>query len=383
MKHLTKYESSAEFKAALRETTGFCLDNPDQRFPTRNLAAEKILAARVRNPKDHQALLLGAKNGRASLWRNRVFPWLAPLVGLAAWPDEAVAGGRGLAANGSSVIHNAGDWALHAWEWSDMIADLDWIHPGIGTATGLLIVATQCVGIWQRRKLAHALLRDLSDDQPDLFPETMVQDDPPPKSRTKWHWEVDADSLQGKVRKENQDAHSILEFEDGQRVLMVFDGAGGIEGGREAVWSAAGAVEEYLQSVWVENETLSSVDLETAIEKARQIAKDRGLSGATTALLVLLDGDQMHYATLGDGTISIIWPDGMIGPVQVPHHTAGQPSNIINAYIGGDCSTSPRTGSLRLETGATVLALTDGASDLFPFEDFALKGCRPASRCPR
>ncbi len=79
----------------------------------------------------------------------------------------------------------------------------------------------------------------------------------------------------------------------------------------------------------------------------------------------------MHYATLGDGAITIIWPDGMVGPVQVPHHTAGQPSNIINAYIGGDCSTAPRTGSLRLETGATVLAMTDGASDLFPFEDFA------------
>jgi hypothetical protein len=126
-----------------------------------------------------------------------------------------------------------------------------------------------------------------------------------------------------------------------------------------------------LKNIWEDREAFFPADLETAIAAGRQAAIDDKLQGVTTALLVMLEGEAMHYATLGDGAIAVIWPDGMIGPVQVSHHTLGRPSNQIGAYIGGDCYIPARMGTLRLELGCFMLAMTDGASDLFTFEDFA------------
>ena len=368
MNKLNRYESSSVFKTMLRATTSYCLDNPQQRFPTQNPVADKIRGPRGQNQNNRKAMLMAARHGHSAEQRNRILPWAAPFVGITGWPDEARAQ-SGLPNSGmDSVLNSLGEWTLKAWDAVDMVSNFDWSHPALGVATGGMIIATQSIGIWQRRKLAQTLRIYDTDIQPDLFPDTVPLAE---KAKT-WNWQVDAASRQGQVRKENQDAYLILEFGNDLKVLLVFDGAGGVEGGGEAARSGVNSVETHLKEVWDEKGALSKYDLEAAIKNARQKSKASNLTGVTTALLVLLDGEDMHYATLGDGCITIVWPDGMIGPVQVPHHTAGQPSNIINAFIGGDCTVTPRTGSLRLEAGATVLVMSDGASDLFPFDDFAM-----------
>lgn len=204
-------------------------------------------------------------NGLSAQQRNRMLPWAAPFVGVAGWPKEARAQG-GLPKNGmDSVLSSLGEWALKAWDAVDMVNNFDWSHPAFGVATGGMIIATQSIGIWQRRKLAQTLHAYDADIQPDLFPDTVPIEEEPKK----WSWQVDAASRQGQVRKENQDAYSILEFGADLKVLLVFDGAGGIEGGGEVARSAVKTVETYLKEVWDESGTLSKYNLETAIEKAR------------------------------------------------------------------------------------------------------------------
>ena len=43
-------------------------------------------------------------------------------------------------------------------------------------------------------------------------------------------WQIDAATRQGQVRSENQDALSVIKFDDGTAVLIVCDGAGGVGG---------------------------------------------------------------------------------------------------------------------------------------------------------
>jgi serine/threonine protein phosphatase PrpC len=111
--------------------------------------------------------------------------------------------------------------------------------------------------------------------------------------------------------------------------------------------------------------------LEEAIEIARKEFVSLELEGVTTAIVALLDGDWLHYATLGDGGLSLVWPSGMITETLTPHHQRGRPSNQIGGFIGHNCEVPPRVGSVRLEEGVTVFLMSDGASDLFDLEFYA------------
>ncbi|PCH73968.1 MAG: hypothetical protein COC12_04395 [Rhodobacteraceae bacterium] len=371
MGNLTKYESTSTFKTRLRQRTGFCLDDPDRRYPVQNDFPTRVLAARSSGRDAKADLLLAARQATKSKDRFRELAWLAPGIGLVGWPER-----------GNAKGHPAVPLELPTWwsgsRWFDSLSDalsqvtIFNLDPTmVSLAVGGALLMTQVIGIRQRRAILKTVSGLLEPEQPDLFPETVVSAES--SEGTACKWEVDAATRKGQVRKENQDAVQVLHFDDGSRVLLVCDGAGGVEGGGEASQEAIEAIAYYLQSAWDEVGALTLADLEAAIAAARQSSLTKNLSGITTALLVLLQEDQMHFATLGDGAITVIWPDGMVGPVQVPHHTAGQPSNIINAYIGGNCQLPARTGSVRLEDGAMVLVMSDGASDIFPYEDFSLQ----------
>jgi len=375
----TRYQPSDAFKRGLRQRTGFCVEDPDRRIPIQNDMPARILAMRTPRQNDRANQLLVARQGLDGKDRARAFPLSVPGFGLgASWPEDAHAklpelNLRDLASTLDPQTLMASNWTATVWEIADAILQVDLSHPLFGLTLGGLLLMAQAKGIRQRKQILKTISSADEPAQADLFP-----DDPSsngkaePGTDISLRWSTDAASLQGKVRKENQDAYRVLTLSKNTQVLIVCDGAGGIEGGKEAAQSAVASIEDHLAAIWENTAALSIADLEQAIEQARIAARKKTLTGVTTALVVLLQQDQMSFATLGDGALTVIWPDGMVGPVQVPHHTAGQPSNIINAYIGGDCSAPPRTGSLRLEPGATVLAMTDGASDLFPFEDFAL-----------
>jgi hypothetical protein len=365
MTRLTKLPADDAFKARLK-SHGFSFDDPDRRYPTRNDFPVQVLNLRSKNNRGNAALLLGDRNGRHGADRSRVLPWLTPLAGLLGWPERAAAQDHHL-----SIVTRASEIAPNGFDLGillDTLLQMDLSHPLWGFAFGGAVLMTQTVGILQRRAILKASVAQMVTDQPDLFPDTLPEE---PSASGTFSWEVDAATRQGQVRRENQDAQFVIRFADGSVVLVICDGAGGVGGGREAAHSAVETIGATLRRLWDEHQNLSGDDLDTAIEAARKAAKDRRLEGVTTAILVHLDEDRMQFATLGDGAIAVVWPDGMVGAVQVPHHTFGQPSNVIDAYIGGDCTAPARTGSLRLEPGVIVLAMTDGVSDLFGFEDFA------------
>ena len=185
-----------------------------------------------------------------------------------------------------------------------------------------------------------------------------------------FQWNVSGATRLGKIRTENQDSFTIWRESVSQIFIAANDGAGGIDGGREASQSAAEsalAVMEYTAG----SNLSPRRRLEMAIAEARETAKAEKLNGITTAILTYCENDKLHYATLGDGAVVAVWPDGMVSHIQTPHHILGQPDNVIAAYIGQGCEIKPRTGSIRLEPGRTIMLMTDGASELFPYDDFA------------
>lgn len=370
MTRVTKFSPDQTFKDRLK-SHGFCLDDPDRRHPTRNEFPLKVLKLSRRADKDRAALLLAGRDGQKGLTRTRVLPWLAPILGWAGWPDRAWAHDH--------HPTSAPPYELPPVEFTTVLdgmqAWLNRLDPTDPVWTLALLgslLMTQTVAVFQRRALLKASAAPMPPTQPDLFPETMSEvESEPVLPRRRWQWRTDAATRQGQVRDENQDAVHVLRLRDDLAVLIVCDGAGGVGGGQEASQSAVTTMSDKLQAIWDDTGAVAPDDLETAIATARQVATDKDLKGVTTALLVLLDGETMHYATLGDGAIAVIWPDGMVGPVQVPHHTLGRPSNEIGAYIGSGCESPARAGTLRLEPGCFVLAMTDGVSDLFTFEDVA------------
>lgn len=373
MNELTKWNSGSGYKGRLTALTGFSLDNPKVRVPVQNPVLDKVRAAHGQRAKGRDALLLADRNGRADQSRTRGLGFVAPLAGVFGLPREARAHDHHPPLEPDLPDVAPLDPVDEITSLVDTLLASDWALPA-ACVMGASILVMQAIGVVQRTRIVRAVRKLAPDTQPDLFPETLVaEEDQEMKSAAlPSHWTVDAASRQGKVRNENQDAFLVRTFNDGTRVMLVFDGAGGIEGGQEAARTAAESAEQFLREYWEQHGCLDADALEGAIVNAREVAAQKDLSGVTTALLVMLQENHVHWATVGDGAVVAIWPDGMVGHLQVPHHTAGEPSNIINAYIGHGCDVPPRVGSLRVEPGTMVMAMTDGASDLFPFEDFAL-----------
>jgi len=182
-------------------------------------------------------------------------------------------------------------------------------------------------------------------------------------------WNIYGSTRKGQIRSENQDAFIIIDNGD-QKSLGVFDGVGGAEGGKEASNSAAALFKDYIESTQI-SDLLPLEKLEGAIAYIRAVFNADEIIGLTTAILANIEDDTLYYATLGDGNLVIVWPDGMIQQVLVPHHERGLPSNVISAHIGGRCDVAPRIGMIRLEPNCTVMLMSDGAGDLFPYDDYA------------
>lgn len=379
MTQIAKYTIDQAFVDRLK-ANGFCLTDPDRRHQTRNDFPSHILKLAKKRGHGPAALLLGDRNSRGAQDRSRLLPWAGLGLGAFGWTDRAAAHDHHthLFWEESTPVFDS-DPGFWSKLWADVvqiIQSVDLADPAwsLTLLTGLL--ATQTIGVCQRRALLKSSAAQVVESQPDLFPETLPEENgndckAAEKDSTSWRWRCDAASRKGQVRDENQDAFAVLDFGVALRVLVLCDGAGGVGGGKEAAQSAVLTFTSTLEAQFAENGGLVAADLGLAITQAQQQAVEADLHGVTTALLVLLDGDQMHFATLGDGAVTVVWPDGMVGPVQVPHHTLGRPSNEIGAYIGGNCTAPPRTGSLRLEPGCFVFLMSDGASDLFTFEDFA------------
>ena len=185
-------------------------------------------------------------------------------------------------------------------------------------------------------------------------------------------WSVTGASRTGKVRSENQDAYATHRIGPDQHILVLCDGAGGHAGGKEAAVVASQTILSVLKSPISVSPLVDPIQrIEEAIDITRKEFNALKLEGVTTAIVALLDGDWLHYATLGDGGLSLVWSSGMTTEVLTPHHQRGKPSNQIGGFIGHHCEVAPRVGSIKLEKDVTVFLMSDGASDLFDLEFYA------------
>lgn len=390
MSNLQKYQISAAHIAAVR-ASGFDARDPDARHPVHNPTAEKILAARGRTAATRSlqqdprvTALLRAKDGLVDRIR-----------------------GRGLGLLLTTAL--AGSIASHAWavppgdlasETTSFVTILKHIVTGFGVMlsaipgprdpawlTALLsgTFATQLFQIRSRRSANMAIrTHPQSDTTMMIEPHAPIPiSEPLPLSSHTWH--LDGASRVGKARSENQDAYRLLPIEGGKMAMFLCDGAGGVAGGKLAAETAAEALAAHIGAMLDRpgDPHWPSVAGE-AMESARRAVEAQGEAGITTAIVAVLGDDQLHYATLGDGALLVVWPDGMTQEVLVPHHVLGRPSNEIAAYIGQGCTVPPRIGSLRLEPGCFVIAMSDGAGDIFPRNSFAeaRESCQTAMRDP-
>jgi len=239
---------------------------------------------------------------------------------------------------------------------------------GLMTTTSL-----QTVLSWRISKQIKEMASDSTEGRSSALDESVVIVDDEGGTlqlASGYTWQINGASRIGQVRTENQDAFVYIQDKLSTAFLAVFDGAGGLDGGKEAAQSAAKVCQKVMEET--RDSDLSPEErLSKAIDEAREFFRDQKIPGITTAILAYVKDYKLTYATLGDGALAAIWPDGMISQILVPHHVMGQPENVIAGYIGKDCDVPPRIGSVNLEPGTTLMLMSDGASDLFPYVDYA------------
>ncbi len=394
---LFKYQISSHHEADVR-ASGFDVHDPDRRHPVRPHPLKKALET-ARSAKDPRVQALLKSREKAGRVLSRVFGGVL-LFGLIAWPVNAFAcpDHPGLCDPVEQQITVAFDHKKKDPLVPVLMpkSSLD-LPPNVRDPIWLFVLLTALVGLKVLALLLHAcssrIFKQETSDMPNPqltlpishnLPVTKVPEKTPlnyltpPESEIGsdpgYNWQVKGASRTGKSRQENQDAFAIGKHAGGNNSFVLCDGAGGHEGGREASHRGVEEILPLLEACSGKTMFINPFRrLEHAINRARFSALNEEREGITTAILCELEGNWLYYATLGDGALSVVWPDGMVSDLLTPHHILGQPSNIIGAYIGDDCQIPARMGAVRLEAGCMVLAMSDGASDIFGYEHFAEK----------
>ena len=176
-------------------------------------------------------------------------------------------------------------------------------------------------------------------------------------------------SRTGLVRRENQDAYCTFDI-PGQNIsiVAVFDGMGGRPNGKEAAEFAASFIKDWLVAADADAWQFADQTLVGALKACQQAFKNSKQNGATTALLVAVATNGIHYAALGGGCIALIHSDGMAQQLLAPHHKPGAPKNLITAFLCAEKKFKSRSGTIACEPNSIVLAMSDGASDLVSFD---------------
>jgi len=371
MSDLQKYRISAAHKRGVR-ASGFDARDPDQRHPVMNPILDRVALARssAKQQDPRANALIRAKDKILGRTRDHA---LIFAFALSSYPG--ITANRAFAADTFSnpdTAHTHPEWPLleiiaAVWESIPDLRDPVWV-PMLLSAILAALIATALtqsyIGVRPMPRQPHCAP---SKPTPASVP---VSSKPCVIKRPSWR--TDASSRRGKVRQENQDAFRVVDLPGNRTALVVCDGAGGVEGGKLAAETVADGLESGLTTAFKNELNLSWKDVvESIFARARDAVQAQKEAGITTAIVALLDGRSLHFATLGDGALTLIWPDGMIQNLLAPHHRRDQPSNVIAGYIGHDCSVPPRIGTLRIEPGSLLLAMSDGVSDLLPFDGIA------------
>lgn len=365
MKQLTRYQPSKKHREFVKQS-GFDLDFPNKRFPVQNLVIERLLksAKQVRDHRRHE-LLKERQSREHDLVRS--ITWACGLLFGGLTTQDAYAASSDF--NGIYLIPVFD----RVSEWIDLVLDAMQANPADAWLVGISVVSTAM--LFRLVSLQNRLSLNKDSAQP-LEAEDMTTKNEKADSKIQTNsacnpfvWRTSCATRTGKMRSENQDRFRVLNQSPNEIIQVACDGAGGHKGGAEAAELAVNTIADHLlDEANCENPVQA---IKQAIAEAQQVAIEANIEGITTAIIAWYRDDWLYFATLGDGNVAVIWPDGMVSQHLTPHHTIDEPKNRIAGFIGGGCKTPPRFGSIRLETGCQVLVMSDGAGDLFPYEDYA------------
>ena len=199
--------------------------------------------------------------------------------------------------------------------------------------------------------------------------------------------EVAALSDVGCQRENNEDSYAYWEgstdeqFQHQGRLAVVADGMGGHEGGQEASRIAVEAIQEIYAAAGTESDrqTVLAAGFREAHRRIHEHAvKDVQLRGmGTTATAVVLVGDRLSYAHIGDSRlyrvrggeitklthdhsyVSRLVEDGVLSPEEAEVHPQ---RNILTAALGVGPEVAPDSPAqpVPLQSGDVLVLCTDG-----------------------
>lgn len=326
--NLIQYSPSPEFQRLLAKY-GISLNTPHHLKPIPNPDAENILPRTKR-----------------SSWIHRLSSFFL-IMGITVFPTYAR----------STELHISGEVAF-----ADIFLALILFH-------SLCFIGLLIVLIVQIRKLIDGISK--SHEPVTNNGETPPEDKISPYPKRPYSVIVGGATRKGLIREENQDAFRVESLINGEGLLVVCDGVGGHPGGREAAQFASKYLIQFL-GCRLQSQAPSQNELQMALQATQNAFSTHEIEGLSTAIVALIASNTIYYATLGDGDLVIIHPDGMTQSLLAPHHARDLPENVITAHLSRHERFIARTGAVQLESGAQVLAMTDGVSELLDIDQIAL-----------
>ena len=191
----------------------------------------------------------------------------------------------------------------------------------------------------------------------------------------------------GRVREENQDSFTIEELGQDALLFVVCDGMGGAKSGNVASKLAAELFTQCVVSAWRPGMDAKAVDAMlcgalkltnfTVYDQAQQFADFSGMG--TTLVAVLAQGTQATVINVGDSRLYHVGVDGIrqvtkdhslvqmmidrgeLTPMQAKTYPG---KNMITRAVGTEAAVQCDLFHLELDRGDSLLACTDGLSNL-------------------
>ncbi|MBL8820130.1 MAG: protein phosphatase 2C domain-containing protein [Planctomyces sp.] len=201
-------------------------------------------------------------------------------------------------------------------------------------------------------------------------------------------WTSCVRSVQGNVRKENQDAASQFVLDVAGRrfdIAIVADGCGGVPRGAQASSLAVRVAQQTLR-----DQLQSGIPTRQAVEQTFRSVSDhladearragyselttrrerRDFGFRTTLIIVVNHGDTTTCGYIGDGAVIVSDADGAVHSLLSPHREDGR-SNVLTASLGPVTVGQHELLEHIRQPGALTIACTDGVADLFTPEALA------------
>ncbi len=177
----------------------------------------------------------------------------------------------------------------------------------------------------------------------------------------------------------SEDAAGVLRIGDNGAVLMVADGVGGLPAGEDASRLVVETIASLLQALPEANgDNLRETILNGLDEANRRIMSETG-GGASTLVLVEVQGRQIRTYHAGDSIVLVIGQRGKIKLQTVPHSPVGYAvesgmldedealqhadRHLVSNIVGVADMRVEMGGSLNLDDRDTLIIASDGLAD--------------------